>query len=301
LVQVSDAVAVPSPAKVLYIDWRNINWNNPEQTLLDCVDAGFNVVILAFYLSGSGSADMAKAWEGVSAQVRQQTMQTVHSKGAVVLVSLGGSTDSPFNKPPTLLGKQVADWARNHSLDGVDFDLENFDTGFRAGGMSDTATVKWVADVTNACRAALGSGGIISHAPQGPYFGPVGATNTWAGASGGYSGVYRQAPSIDFFNVQFYNQGAQCYTDYNGLFVTSCSNFPETSVSAISKAGIPMSKIVVGKYVTQSDASNGWVEPATLHQFFTQAGSQLGWHAGVMGWEWGDAGTCRNWIHAIYP
>lgn len=38
---------------------------------------------------------------------KQSTIATAHSKGAVVTVSLGGSTDSPWNKDPTALGKQV--------------------------------------------------------------------------------------------------------------------------------------------------------------------------------------------------
>jgi len=290
-----------APVKVIYIDWRNINWNNPELTVLEAVDAGFNLVILAFYLSGSGSADMAKAWEGVPSNVKQQTMQQVHSKGASVIVSLGGSTDSPYDISPTLLGGQVAQWARNHFLDGVDFDLENLNVGFRGGPMSDTATVKWIADVTNAARSTLGSGGIITHAPQAPYFGPIGSTNTWTGPTGGFTSVYQQAPSINFFLVQFYNQGATCYVDYSGLFTTSCGVFPSTALGQINQAGVPLTKLVVGKYVTPADASNGWVSPADLNRFFATARSQLGWDTGVMGWQWQETAVCANWIKTIYP
>ncbi len=35
--------------------------------------------------------------------------------------------------------------------------------------------------------------------------------------------------------MQFYNQGDDCYTDYNGLFSGSCGNFPGSSVVEISK------------------------------------------------------------------
>jgi len=244
---------------------------------------------------------MAQAWASVPAATKQSTMQQVHSKGAIVLVSLGGSTDTPFSRNAQTVGEQVATWAKNNYLDGVDFDLENFNTGFRGGSLSDTQTVDWVANVTNAARNVLGSGGIITHAPQAPYFGAVGATNTWAGATGGYTGVYLKAPSINFFNVQFYNQGAGCYVDYNGLFVTSCNNFPGNAVGQISKAGVPLNKIVVGKYITTSDASNGYIAPATLHNIFQQARSDLGWNAGVMAWVWGDPSTCAAWIKAVYP
>lgn len=296
-----NGIAVPSPVKAIYIDYKNINWNAPQQTVLEASNAGWNVIILAFYLSGGNPADMAQAWQTASAADKQSTMNAIHAKGGVVLVSLGGSTDSPFGQDAVAVGNRVATWAKNNYLDGVDFDLENFASGFRGGSLNDAQTINWVANVTNAARNTLGPGGIISHAPQGPYFGAIGATNTWAGPKGGYTAVYQHAPSINFFNVQFYNQGAGCYTDYNGLFVSSCSTFPGTAVEQIQKAGIPINKIVVGKYITTGDASNGFVAPATLHQFFDQAKSQLGWNAGVMAWVWGDANQCSSWIHAAYP
>lgn len=295
------SIAVPSPVKALYIDYKNINWNAPQNTVLDAFNSGWNVIILSFYLSGSGPADMAVAWQGVDSAIQQKTIDTIHGRGGVVLVSLGGSTDNPFGHNAKTVGQSVANWAKSNHLDGVDFDLENFDVNFRGGSLSDTQTVDWVADATNAVRDIFGSGGIISHAPQGPYFGPVGATDTWAGKTGGYTGVYAKAPSINFFNVQFYNQGTSCYTDYNGLFIKSCTTFPQTSVQEIAKAGIPLSKIVVGKYIAQGDASNGWIAPATLHTYFTQAKSAIGWDAGVMAWVWGDANAVSAWIHAVYP
>ena len=111
--------------KAVYIDWENINWNNPEQTLLAASDAGFNVIILAFYLS-SGVTDFGQAWEGVPTATKQSTMNTIHQRGQIALISFGGSTDNPYRYEPTQLGQTVANWALSNQLDGVDFDLENF-------------------------------------------------------------------------------------------------------------------------------------------------------------------------------
>ncbi len=48
--------------------------------------------------------------------------------------SLGGATDTPYNKfTGAAYGTQIANWADEKYLDGVDFDLENFGSGFRAG------------------------------------------------------------------------------------------------------------------------------------------------------------------------
>ncbi len=60
-------------------------------------------------------------------------MSKIHSLGAAVMVSFGGSTDDPYGKDPIQVGTQVAQWAVNHQLDGVDFDLENLQQGYLLG------------------------------------------------------------------------------------------------------------------------------------------------------------------------
>jgi len=219
-------------------------------------------------------------------------------------VSLGGATDTPFSHDPYTLGQQVGQWALSQALDGVDFDVENLVQGFKGGSLSDAQTVDWMVKVTQGTYAAMGNGSVISHAPQAPYFGPIGNSQTWTGSTGGYTSVYQKVGNlITFFNVQFYNQGPSCYTDYNGLFISSgasCPVFPYTAVMEIAKGGIPLTKIVVGKPVTSADASNGWISGSTLNSLFKQAGSDIGWNAGVMGWVWNDASTLTNWIQSIY-
>jgi chitinase len=62
--------------------------------------------------------------------------------------------------------------------------------------------------------------------------------------------------TIDFYNVQFYNQGNTEYNSYEKLFLKSGSYFSGTSVNELIQRGIPSNKIVVGKPVTQGDAAN---------------------------------------------
>ena len=77
---------------------------------------------------------------------------------------------------------------------------------------------------------------------------------------------------IDFFNVQFYNQGTSEYLTYETLFVKAEGWSPETAVAQIAAQGIPMSKIVVGKPVSQGDVSNtGYVPQETLAGIFKTA------------------------------
>ena len=87
------------------------------------------------------------------------------------------------------MASNVANWAIDNYLDGVDFDLENFEPGFIVPGKSSQDTVSWVATLSNAARNILGDSRYITHAPQAPYFGAVGG-NSWPGSTGGYTGVY---------------------------------------------------------------------------------------------------------------
>jgi len=276
------------PLKSLYID-SGINWQNPATTFKEVVDAGYNLVILAFFVSGK-PADAAAAWAQLSGQVQNETIQYAHSKGARITVSAGGATDSPYNQfSGNEYGSAVANWAKKSGLDGVDFDLENFGGGFRAGSHNTADSIQWVVDATNSARSILGEEAIITHAPQPPYFGPNN------GFSDAYTQIYKKAPSISFLLVQYYNNGpagtyAEIFTSANG-----------GAVKEIASYGVPLSKIVVGKPVNSNDAGGGYVAPATLHNFFAQAQKDLGWDAGVMGWEWHDSNTNANWIKTIFP
>lgn len=93
--------------------------------------------------------------------------------------------------------------------------------------------------------------------------------------------------TIDFYNVQFYNQGDTQYNTYDTLFVASGSVFSNTAVYEIIKRGIPSKKIVIGKPVTQGDAANtGLVDHNDLGKWISQAYSQNHWFAGVMYWQY---------------
>lgn len=92
---------------------------------------------------------------------------------------------------------------------------------------------------------------IISHAPQAPYFSSTHYKN------GGYLFVDKRiGQSIDFYNVQFYNQESTGYDSYRGLFIESDGWALGTSVGEILKKGVHPDKIVVGKPVGKGDAYN---------------------------------------------
>lgn len=123
---------------------------------------------------------------------------------------------------------------------------------------------------------------MITHAPQSPYF------STTQYRKGGYITVHKEVGStIDFYNVQFYNQGGSTYDSYSTLFKTSNGWSTGTAVKQMIDAGIPSNKIVVGKPATQADAANtGTVNNANLGAWCLQAYREFGWNAGVMFWQY---------------
>jgi hypothetical protein len=75
---------------------------------------------------------------------------------------------------------------------------------------------------------------------------------------------------------QFYNQGATEYTTCAGLLTASSNTWPQSSVFQIAANGITLNKIVIGKPATGADATNGFMDPATLSTCLAQAKAQ-GW------------------------
>lgn len=77
---------------------------------------------------------------------------------------------------------------------------------------------------------------------------------------------------IDWYNIQFYNQGDNKYDSYNSLFRTSGGWFPYTAVHELIKlSGVESHKIVIGKPASQADVMNtGLVNPANMGQWAKQ-------------------------------
>eukprot|EP00026_Physarum_polycephalum_P013158 Phypoly_transcript_13533.p1 GENE.Phypoly_transcript_13533~~Phypoly_transcript_13533.p1 ORF type:complete len:310 (+),score=65.63 Phypoly_transcript_13533:96-1025(+) len=280
------------PVKSIYIDWQGID-NGIVQAVKGAVDAQYNLVILAFLVS-KVEWDAAKEWANLTYADRASTIAYVHSKNARLIVTTGGSTDTAFYQfTPRDYGEYAAVFSNVNLLDGVDFDLENFAGNFTIGTLTTDETIQWVADATNAARLVLGPNGLITHAPQPPYFGE---NNGWKNA---YTQIYQKAPSIDYLQVQFYNNGN------DSTFEEIFTNNKGMSVLEISQLGIPLNKIVVGKPVQNGDGSQV-LTGTQIHDLFVQAAKPvseggIGWNTGVMGWTWHGLPSDATWIQQIYP
>lgn len=264
--------------RVVYLDTRDVA--AVATTVRAAADAGYTHILLAF-LVGGAAFDAAAAWAALDASTRQAAVAYANARGAKVMLCAGGSTDTDwYGTAAADYGETAAQWAVDYDLDGVDFDIENIDFGFGAGALTPAQTVQWLTDCNTAARAILGVNRVITHSPQAPYFAQIGVEgpNFFCGTTGGYTAV----EGADFYNVQFYNQGADTFETYATIF----EEYQGWSVAEINGYGVPLTKIVVGKPLLEADASNGYISPLDETVFVAQAIATLGWRTGIASWQW---------------
>jgi len=265
----------------------NDKWLNPLPSSSEL--EGYTVFALAFLLS-SGSVDEAQNWQELTASQRSSYLSEYNAAGISLIVSAFGSTETPTSSglDPVTTANNIATWVTGYGVLGVDVDYEDFTAFDGSTGAAET----WLISFTQQLRTKLPQGQyILTHAPVAPWFSP----SMWSG--GGYIAVDKSVGSlIDWYNVQFYNQGATEYTTCAGLLTASSSTWPETALFQIAANGVSLNKLVIGKPGTTADANNGYIDPSTLATCVSQAAAK-GWNAGVMVWQYPDATS--SWIKTV--
>ncbi|KII93375.1 carbohydrate-binding module family 5 protein [Plicaturopsis crispa FD-325 SS-3] len=251
--------------------------------------AGFNVFALSFLLT-EGPFDKAEEWTQLTAAERSSVKSQYAAAGISLIVSVFGSTDVPTSSgaDPIATANTVAAWVIQYDLDGVDVDYEDFNAIDAGDGKAEA----WLVSFTTQLRSSLPQGQyILTHAPVAPWFSP----GKFGG--GAYLTVDQKVGSlIDWYNIQFYNQGTSEYTTCDGLLTTSSSTWPQSALFQIAASGVSLDKLVIGKPGTTGDANNGYIDPSTLAGCLGQAKSQ-GWTGGAMVWEFPDAAA--SWIATV--
>ncbi|KAI0725387.1 glycoside hydrolase superfamily [Fomitopsis betulina] len=268
--------------------------------------SGYNVFILAFLLL-EGAWDNAEGWTELSASDRSTTKAAYNDAGIALMVAAFGSSDTPTTSgaDPTDTANTMAAWVIEYGLDGIDVDYEDFDA-------MDAGTAEaWLVTFTTQLRSQLPAGDyIITHAPVAPWFSPsiwtnggylqvnteVGDLIDWVSLHNENLKLFKANLNSAQYNVQFYNQGTSEYTTCSGLLDTSSSTWPESALFQIVANGVSEDKLVIGKPATTGDASSGYMSPSTLAACVEDAKSS-GWDAGVMVWQYPDAGT--SWITTV--
>ncbi|KAK0467058.1 glycoside hydrolase family 18 protein [Desarmillaria tabescens] len=278
--------STPAPPHwVIYSDTGTSTTGPPDVSDID----GFTVFSLSFLLM-AGAWDKAYEWTTLTDDERTDIKSQYATAGVKLLVSVFGSSDVPTTSraDPIATADTMAAWVKQYNLDGIDVDYEDF-TAFDAG---DGKAEQWLADFTTQLRVTLPKDSyILTHAPVAPWFSP-----THYGG-GGYLKVHEMVGDmIDWYNVQFYNQGTDEYTTCDGLLNTSSDTWNGTALFQIADNGVDLSKLVIGKPATASDASNGYMDPDTLATCLATA-KDRGWDGGAMVWQYphGD----ESWINTV--
>lgn len=273
-----------------FVVYHDIWLQNQDSQIPDPSDLkGFNVLNLSFLML-SGATDQALVWQQLSDSERQAIKAKYAAAGISLMVSAFGSTDAPTSAGADAIktANSMAAWVKKYDLDGIDVDYEDFD----AVGANTNNAAQWLADFTSQLRKQLPEGQFfITHAPVAPWF---------SDADGVYRIFNQKAGSqVDWYNVQFYNQGSSEYTTCGGLFDKSSSAWPSTSVFELnSKHGLPLDKIVVGKPGVSGDAANGFINTVELAACAAEAASK-GWNGGIMVWEYRPGKVDSSWISAV--
>jgi len=308
---------------VTYVGQAGPGWGNPgtNEAFLEYIGVpgysslvgsnGYNVINFAFWVSNSANGGAAVNgaafdWQNILNRITSTSLrQTLTDKtsptaaelragikalyaadGVELCISAFGGADHPMDNGANAETTAVAlaAYASDYDYDCVDVDWEEAINGYfgaTAGGET------WLCSLTNKLRSELPSSMAISHAPQAPYF--MGSTGNQY-PNGGYATVHKNCGSnIDWYNVQFYNQGSSTYDTYATLFESSNGWSGNTAVYEIMDGDGPQNvqvdadKIVVGKH-TVGDGST-FVSGATLKSIFNSALSAGRWDAGFMTWQ----------------
>lgn len=297
--------APESEKRVLYIDSAGVIWwPNPLDTIVQAVNQGWNIINLAFYLGNGTAFDMLKCWADATPQQREDCLNYVHARNAIIVMAVGGDTVAPFLIDPEVFAADACNWAVQYQLDGVEFDLENIQAGFTYPGVPDL--YEWMRKMNNKAHEILGDTRYLMHCPQAPYLSAPGHSDSWPGIKGGYYQVYQDAPFIDYLCVQMYNQGEDAYPTYESCYTTNVK-FPYSAQSQVNNdgKGIPYYKQVLGVTMQPSDGSSGYHPPDQVSDWLTRAQSEFKVPRNSMVWQYhyenDGSPSPLTWLHTMYP
>lgn len=271
-------VSAPHYSLYLYDDVSAGSWPSADKV------QPYNRLLLAFWESGGPTA-ASSSWASLPDDKRQSILNDYHDKGIAVMVSAFGAGDSVIGKKkdPVKLAQDLAGWVNQHGLDGVDVDLEDFDS---LQNDKDYA-LDWLSKFYTELSNSLG-GKPISSTPTAWMYGS---------AFGSADSVYCKLNSavgdkISWYNMQLYN-GAQGTWNNCDNTVKHSDNGAFLALGDISgMCGIPMNKMAVGKLWDKGELAHAGTEdqimdPTALGQCLAGAGTGgvMVWSASLGSWD----------------
>jgi chitinase len=242
------------PAHILEGYWQDFTNSAPALRLSD-VPTTYNVVAVAFGVSTSTpgqvgfsvDSGLSSALGGYTQQDFTTDIQTLHSRGQKVILSVGGANGSISVDDSTSasnFASSVYALMQQYGFDGVDIDLEN--------GVNPT----YMAQALDQLSSDAGSNLIITMAPQ---------TVDVQSTGDDYLQLALKIKNIlTVMNTQYYNSGSMDGCDGN-VYSEGTENFLTALACIQLQGGLNPNQIGLGLPATSAAAGSGYVDPSIVN------------------------------------
>jgi chitinase len=242
------------PAHLLMGYWQDFT-NGATPLTLAAVPASYNLVAVAFgtatatpgQVAFSLDPTLASALGGYTQQQFISDIQTLHSRGQKVILSVGGANGTISVTDATSaasFASSVYSLIKEYGFDGVDIDLEN---GVNPASM---------ASALDQLESDVGSSLIITLAPQ---------TVDTQSAGDDYFQLALDIKSIlTMINTQYYNSGSMNGCDGN-VYAEGTENFMTALACTELQGGLAPSQVGLGLPASSSAAGSGYVSPSLVN------------------------------------
>jgi chitinase len=290
------------PAHLLMGYWQDFTNGATPLTLAD-VPASYNLVAVAFGTATDTPGQVAFSIDptlasGLGGYTQQQFMsdiQTLHSRGQKVILSVGGqngtiSVDDAASAAE--FASSVYSIIQQYGFDGVDIDLEN--------GVDPT----YMASALEQLESDVGSSLIITLAPQ--------TVDTQSTGDDYFQLALDIQPILTMINTQYYNSGTMNGCDGN-VYAEGTENFMTALACTELEGGLSPSQVGLGLPASSSAAGSGYVDPSVVDDALDCLATQQNcgtfvppttWPGirGVMTWSinW-DASNGYNFANTVAP
>ncbi len=234
--------------------WQDFT-NSAEPLTLAAVPTSYNLVAVAFGNSDSTpgqvtfslDSGLSSALNGYTQQQFINDIQTLHSRGQKVILSVGGQNGTIEVDDATSaanFASSVDSIIQQYGFNGVDIDLEN--------GVNPT----YMASALEQLESDVGSSLIITLAPQ---------TVDTQSTGDDYFALALDIKSIlTMINTQYYNSGTMNGCDGN-VYAEGTENFMTALACTELQGGLSASQVGLGLPASSSAAGSGYVSPSVVN------------------------------------
>jgi chitinase len=242
------------PAHLLMGYWQDFTNGATPLTLAD-VPATYNLVAVAFGTATTTPGQVAFSLDptlasdlgGYTQQQFISDIQTLHSRGQKVILSVGGqdgtiSVDDAASAAS--FASSVYSLIQQYGFDGVDIDLEN--------GVDPT----YMAEALEQLEGDAGSSLIITLAPQ--------TVDTQSTGDDYFELALDIKSILTMINTQYYNSGSMNGCDGN-VYSEGTENFMTALACIELEGGLSPSQVGLGLPASPSAAGSGYVSPSVVN------------------------------------